>query len=397
MKNKFLTVLIFCLLLFSSFSCFAVGIDINIKTNEQTVSSGVLTPNDFEYLGSFRVPDGMHGDSRFGYSTGRVAYNPKNNTLYLSGHDYEQMIAEITIPPLTIGAVEDMGIAHVVTNFFDPSDQLGKQIVPNRKLGGLHVFNDTLYWSFWEYYNVSNDDPPVLGFSNNDPSQLSATGMYRIGNFNVQKTGGYIVEIPKDFADQHLNGWRLAVGHNGGIPGLASTSLGPALIAIDHTLPSARTSAQLLMQYPYLGSSDGGDVINHQACDRYHAVSWISYNGRSVVMFAGSKSLGETYYGPGREGDCSASKGYHCSPYTSRFLFYNPEDFVKVINGQNEPNIAPIASVDDLGGIIKTCRGLITDMTFDQQRGLLYVVQDKADTISNQYEALPVIHVYKIK
>src|SRR3989344_2857112 len=54
------------------------------------------------YQGAFRLQEGDFGGSRFNFGGTALTYHPGNNSLFIGGHNDDQMIAEISIPEPSI-------------------------------------------------------------------------------------------------------------------------------------------------------------------------------------------------------------------------------------------------------------------------------------------------------
>src|SRR5207253_7675518 len=59
-------------------------------------SEPLLQPANLVYQGAFRVPEGSTNQTSFSYGGTALTYNPINNSLYLTGHDWYQLSAEIS-------------------------------------------------------------------------------------------------------------------------------------------------------------------------------------------------------------------------------------------------------------------------------------------------------------
>ena len=109
----------------------------------------LLNQSDLIYEGAFRVPFGFFGDSSFGYAHGNLTYNPINDSLFIVGHDHQQMTAEINTPtPVISSNLNDLPTATVLQPFVDAAEGLLSTIVPipghNPKMGGLLVQGNRL-------------------------------------------------------------------------------------------------------------------------------------------------------------------------------------------------------------------------------------------------------------
>src|SRR6266550_518200 len=116
----------------------------------------LLDSTNLHYLGGFRLPEGTFGGSRFGYGGSALVYNPQNHSLFMVGHDWDQMVAEVSIPSLVNSSnVNDLNTATVLQNFTDPSEGLMYTVDdPSIKVGGLLLHNDSLYGSVYSYYDA---------------------------------------------------------------------------------------------------------------------------------------------------------------------------------------------------------------------------------------------------
>src|SRR5512141_3173961 len=83
----------------------------------------LLGQSDLEYLGAFRVPQGDYGSpsySGFNYGGTALSYNPVNNSLFLVGHSWYQLTAEISVPQIVNSAnLGDLKTATVLQPFAD--------------------------------------------------------------------------------------------------------------------------------------------------------------------------------------------------------------------------------------------------------------------------------------
>ena len=136
---------------------------------------------------------------------------------------------------------------------------------------------------------------------------------------------------------------------------------------------------------------------NNTKCDRWRGGTWSVSGDKHAVLIAGRQSLGEVYYGPGRPGDCSQAKGYHCTPYEPQILFYDPADLAAVARGELEPwRVVPYRIWRPQEHLWSTCDGYLNGIAFDHQHKILYLLQYGADRVTNTYESYPLIHVFRV-
>ncbi|MCP5007917.1 MAG: hypothetical protein GY941_28885 [Planctomycetes bacterium] len=381
----------------------------------------LILPEDLVYMGAFRFPTGG-GESRWSYGANGFTYYPGGDTagasdgypgsLYGIGHDHHQLVAEISIPKPVISDSKnaaELNVATFLQPFRDITGGLLSSVVPN-KLGGLAYLpkqgsqvTDKIYWTIFEYYNVAGNNHDSTGWSELNLSNVQAKGIWHIGpndnpEFHGSRSNDYIFNVPKTFADTHFGGKYLVSGRHRGA-GSFGSSAGPALYAFgpynDGNPPAngSELDAIALIWYP----QDGDLYPEYQDCDRWGGGAWLTDGSKSAVVIAGSKSLGEMYYGPGREFDCSSAKGPHCTPYEPQIIFYDPEDLAAVANGGKNPyKVVPYAIFRPAGFMWDQCRVDLGGAAFDRARGLLYVIQKAAERVTNQYESYPLVHVFKI-
>ncbi|MFH0825588.1 MAG: hypothetical protein V2B18_22770, partial [Pseudomonadota bacterium] len=207
----------------------------------------LLRKTDLEYLGAFRVPQGDHGSplySGFNYGGTALAYNPKRNSLFLAGHAWYQLTAEISIPRIVKSArLEDLKTARVLQSFADVTEGHRSDIGKGRAtvdtsgepLGGLMVWNGKLLGTVFGYYDAAN----VVRLSHfTSGLDFSATGdfegMYKVGKApavpNPAFIDGYMTEIPPEWTSKFGGP---ALTGNCCLSIISRTSLGPAASVFD--------------------------------------------------------------------------------------------------------------------------------------------------------------------
>lgn len=389
---------------------------------DDSISSGkkddkrLVLPNDLSYRGAFKFPETPGQLSRWGYGGSGLTYTPKGNpkgpndgypgSLFGIGHDWHQLVSEISIPRPVISRTQDyseLNAAQTLQPFADITGGLKGRVEGVDKVGDLAYVQregsrtgDRLYWTLFKYYNVNDYDHPCVGASSVDLSNPLAKGVWHVGPFrnpeyHAKKTGGYLFDVPKDWADRHLGGKRLISGRGHGA-GYAGNSHGPAMYAFapveDEKSPSfgAQLDATVLVMYPpYKG------YFPFTPCDNWQGASWVQSGHKSAVVIVGSKGIGEAYYGNGRADDCSKAKGYHCAQYETQFLFYDPKDLAAVVRGEKKYfEVLPYAIFRPKQNLWPTCDGKVGGAAFDSERGFLYVVQVSLGE-------RPIVHVFAVK
>ncbi len=390
-----------------------------------------LVAADFTYLGAFRLPREANGASRFSYGGGAMAFNPRGDaagaqdgfsgSLYIVGHENDQLVAEVTIPApqKQVGqTVVGLPTAEYIHGFADITG--GKAQIFDAgngyRVDGLAYLDaqspqqkDKLYWTARTYYNVDTSDDLSHGMSNANLSNPSADGMWRLANYHGLTTGGYIFTVPRYFADMYLGGKRLISGLTVQ-QGVSGTSQGPAFFAFapwlnynGSTPPpnGAALTAQKLVSYPYTGQPDPdrdppSNFPDYQVPDSWDAAAWIDTPQKDAVVVVGHRAMGPTYYGDARPNDCTIYKGYHGEPYEPRVLFYSTADLALSAQGKKDPSaIVPYLEWNPSQYLVNTCMWQLTGVVYDEEHQRMYLLQQDADTVDG--EPRPLIYVFSVK
>ena len=166
--------------------------------------AGLLDQSDLQYLGAFRLPSGTFGASSFDYGGTALAFNPANNSLFIVGHDWDQAVAEISIPTIRTGSLSGLSTASVLQPFVDvlarvPNDTLEGNV----KLGGLMVAGNQLIVSAYEFYDAEGDAVDShFKLSSLNLSNAAVTGFFEVGNEGGGYVGGYMAAVPGEWQDE---------------------------------------------------------------------------------------------------------------------------------------------------------------------------------------------------
>jgi hypothetical protein len=378
---------------------------------------------DLAYLGAFKVPDGTIGPSSFAYGGYALAFRPDGDargaddgfpgSLFLVGHPYEQMVAEIDIPAPVISPgkdANDLPRASILQPFADVTGGLAAQMADgDPRIGGLTILppqgdqaTPKLYWSVYRWYNVTGDNYLSHGWSELQLNAPDAQGGWRLGDYHNQMTAGYLLAAPGGWADAHLGGRRLLSGLNIQ-QGIATASQGPALFAsapwahaVQPPPGGATLDALGLIYYPHTADASQ-DLPGHKISDEWEGAAWLAAGERQAVIVVGRISLGEYRYGPPLPGDCDQNQGNHGDPYQPAALFYDPGELAAAARGELDPwKVVPYARWNPEAFLFPTCEWFLTGAAFDAAHGLLYLVQPGADTKTNEFEPYPLVHVFRL-
>jgi hypothetical protein len=387
----------------------------------------MITPGNFEYQGAFRPPHARINGTTFAYGGWALAYRADGDpsgaddvtpgSLFIVGHKTDQKVAEISIPRPVVSPLQrmdDLPVAEVLQPFDDLTDGILDQMNVGSatpfQIGGMLVLGDRIHWTIHKYYNVDGRDFPSHGTSSVTLQRPRAEGPWHLGPMNSgvpewhsYKHAGYIFQIPEPDASAWFRGNNLISGLQIST-GLQYSSQGPAMFA--YRLPPAGTPVNTsLKALPLAWYSEEVPLATHHPSDRWIGAAWMTLGEKSAVVVIGRKALGEFYYGEARPGDCTQDKGYHGRPYEVEALFYSPASLIQAAHGKLPAHsLQPWLRWDhqfDGGSLsqymFSTCSQDVGGVTWDPERKLLYLVQISAGfTGDNEFEPLPVIHVFRI-
>lgn len=276
----------------------------------------LVQQSNLEYLGAFRVPDGDFGSplySGFNYGGRNLAYNPKNNSLFLIGHAWYQLAAEISIPQIVNSAnLNDLKTATVLQPFSDITEGNSSEIgtggttveTSGTPIGGLMVWGDKLIGTVYGYYDAAS----VVKLSHFTSDLTLSTigdfkGMYQVGSSptirNPAFVDGYMTQIPQE--------WRETFGGpaltgNCCLSIISRTSFGPAVSVFDPDKLGRvdPVPATPLVGYPSDHQTLGGygdqrlDVLFNGSMD---VTGVVFPSGTGSVLFFGSRGKGHFCYG----------------------------------------------------------------------------------------------------
>jgi hypothetical protein len=400
-----------------------------------------LSPDHLVYLGAFRLPDdsgGMgwdysgHGMTHFpgGNPVGRADDLP--GSLFMVGHDHRLQVAEISIPnPVISKNLEDLNTAETLQPFADITGGMISDDLQIPRMGIAYLpaqqgqTGDQIHFAIGQHFQVFE---PSHGWVSLDLSNPVTAGLWLFDGFTNYATNDYLFDIPAAWADQYLNGYRLAAGRfREGV----WSGFGPALFAYapwqDGTPPAPGSTLRAITPLLLYGHQAEGmpDIVTddtlrmdgYAESDHWWGGAWLTAEAGNAVIFTGTKALGESWYGfangvvwdyacaddPGI--DCPPvpefpfdNRGYWAEIYQPAILFFDPEDLAKVAVGEAEPYEPQPYALIDLTAywfdpeirLERYKRDLVGAAAFDRENGLLYIVERLADADKS------LIHVFRI-
>ncbi len=381
--------------------------------------TGPVTEADFTYLGAFLAPAGDHGTSRFAFGGAAAAFHPDGDpagadgfegSLFLSGHPVVNPgVAEISIPAPARhdGSTDGLPTAEVLQPFADVTAGRGMSFVGGAGVGGGNDYRYSgleivdgptgprLHWTILQYNNGAGNVVPGHGHSALDLTSPDPQGPWFLGSNGGLVTAGYVFEVPQPFAEERLGGRQLIAGLG---DNLASDrpGIGPPFFAFtppETAEPDTTVEAIELVRYDDEHPLEGFDVADTAA-----GADWVTTSGGvDAVITVGRRGLGTVHFGTPRTQDCGIYSGTHAGPYEPLIMFYDPADLAAVAAGDRQPwEVEPYRTWNPSEHLVPTCDWHLTSVSFDERSGRLYIVQPDADRSQNEFEPVPVIHVFQL-
>ena len=361
-----------------------------------------VTPQDLAYLGAFRLPAGTSETTTFNYGGTALAFNPARGSLFVTGHDWHQRTAEVSIPELrTAAAVSQLATAQVLQPLRDPTEGKLRWVNPadpnSQKVGGHLVVGDRLVVSVYSYYDGASTQVASHFLR---PLDLAATGRVegpiRIGRLYPGFVSGYMAPVPTEW--QAVLGGPALTG-NCCLAIASAQSNGPSVSTFDPAGLSAgkEAASTLLLGYPIGQPLGPGETTQNPLYNLTTQIRGLVFPpGTRSVLFFGRHGVGPYCYGSGAEcGDpADDSKGTHAYPYRYQIWAYDANDLAAVRRGLRAASrVQPYATwnftlpFEDPSG-----QHLVGGAAYDPQTRRLYVSQQCADR-----ECAPLIHVFELR
>jgi len=348
-----------------------------------------LTSTNLKYKGAFRVPNTSHGTNlTLAYGGTALAFNPANNSLFIVGHDHTQCLAEISIPVPKTSSYNRATFLQTPRNPSIPSNGLNGNI----KIGGLYVYNGSLYGTKYIFYDGDNfASTSHFKFPGVSLTQ-AAQGMYKVEAPNPAWVAGYMGSIPVEH--QAKFGGKKHFTGLGILSIISRASSGPAAFALNlEDIGAALTDTIPMVGYPLSNPLNNPDVANTLYTRADQVRGAVFPNGSDTMLFFGSHGTGTPCYGDGGPcGDQSDSnKGEHAYPYQAQVWAYNVNDLADVAAGRKQnyqikPTVWKLAEM----GAPRYAGGA----AYDPATNRIYIVQMHGEQTA--FDPFPLIHVYEV-
>lgn len=287
-------------------------------------ASELIQPEDFVYLGAFRLPDGAERPFTFEYGGNAMTFNPAGDpagaadgfpgSLFVMGHDrmpYGDLpnggqVAEVSIPaPLQTKDLEGMNSSAFLQDFSEVAAGAFTGLDEIPKTGMLYLdtpLTGPLIHLAWGEHLQPPDAASHAWFSP-DLSHPNITGYWFIGNQDPYSTNAYMFGIPTAWAEQYSAGRLIATGRmrDGGQGGMGPTLfaylpwLADGSPAMDGT--HLEETTLLLYENAYNTNDFVRCLDGYQHPDEWEGGAWLTTtSSRSAVLFAGTKSNGTKFW-----------------------------------------------------------------------------------------------------
>jgi hypothetical protein len=358
------------------------------------------------YQGAFRVPAGGDKQHTFEYGGRGLAFDARDNGLWMIGHDQTQWVAEMSIPaPSTSSSLSALPRAALRQNFRDVlGGRMGAIGTDGVFVGGVLPWDDALVATGYIYYDASHaqETTHVRAASNG-----SVSGPYRVGSAGAGMVSGWMTPVPSEWQSS-LGG--PALTGQCCIPIIGRTSLGPSATVFDPSNLANQSNAKQVLGYPHdhptLGTYEDTD-LSHLFLKSTAMGGMIFPGGTSTVLFIGVQA-GSVCYGqgtgdraldgravPGTDGvvycydPTNSYKGTHGYPYRGFVWAYNASDLVQVKQGHKNPwDVKPYATWTLDAPFMNNSRTAVLGATYDPATRRVFVSLGFADG------AAPVVAVY---
>ena len=286
----------------------------------------LIRPEDLEYLGAFRLPEGGERPRTFAYGGNAMTFSPNGDpsglndgfpgSLFITGHDrlpYGELpdggqVAEVSIPdPVSSRSLADLNRAEFLQDFHNVAAGHFTQMEEIPRIGLLCLDNPAtgpkIHIAYGQHFEP---DPtaPTHGWFSPDLSNPDFHGAWFIGARSFYSVNDYLLEIPTAWADEHAQGRYVGTGRfrDGGWSGM-----GPALFAYrpwaDESGAPAPSGSHLeettLLLYENSMNTESIErsLSGYQHPDDWAGGAWVTTaSGKSSLLFAGTKSDGTKYW-----------------------------------------------------------------------------------------------------
>ena len=375
--------------------------------------------DEFVYLGGFRLSAKRTGASLYSTlyaSTGTMAYNPANHSLFVVGHPYGQEIAEFAIPNINFtDKLEEFEVGeNVIQGFseFKNNRRLDTK-VKNFKVTGMALANDKLMVNYVDRADIAyvNSETTMAIEDAYDLANSQVSGPHKLGG--RLHASGWLSAVPTE--------WQSALGGDylAGSPTknfIWYDTQGPTAFAFHsndlNTNTGKSISTNKLLGFSpfkilhdksvYKAGTSNMDILYNQNLhnDLWTILSSATYGfivpgTRSYVTLGGSAGhMSGIGYGITQNNGrvCNGDCAYDKNDKYAYFWLWDVNELIKVKNNQQKPEkVMPYQH----GEFELPFGNSVTGGTFDPDTGVLYLASANQDTLSGN-SSNPAFFAYQL-
>ena len=362
----------------------------------QPAEGTLVSQNDLTYQGSFRVPYGDgSSESSLSWGGAGLGYNPNRDSLFITGHNWHQLTAEISIPAL---GQSPTPLALPQASFLQRPEDAADGKLPAafgpdgssfERIGGYLVDGDDLIVSGYNFYDAANQQRQSHLVTDID---LGSSSDFVALTDQVQPRwlSGAMTNIPA--------AWQAAFGGDtfmtglSGISIVSNSSVGPSAATFTRQSLTGSNPAELVLGYPLSDPLDDYEAQSELWNGTSEVRGMVFPEETSSVLYFGTHGVGEFCYGTGPDCDdpVSPHPGTHAYPYRYQVWAYDAADLAEVYAGNAEPESVRPYDVWELDLPYSPSTMQIGGASYDPTTGRIFVSQAFADGEN------PVIHVFTL-
>ncbi len=388
-----------------------------------------IQPENLEYLGAFRLPEGPDGIA-WEYSGQGLAFCDSGDpdgpddgypgSLFGIGHDWNTYVSEISIPVPVISPdknPEALNLARTLQPFSNVRSAYFDTVYLEQTRAGIAYLPPQglqtagkLYTCFAAHMG-EGDDGPCHGWCGTDLSNPQSAGPWRLGNLPNYVTSDYIFEIPESWSREYTPEYRLATGRfrdgGQGAQGPSLIAYGPWNSGNPPTTGSTLDCIPLLL-YGDVTTENSPRMNAYHHSDEWAGGAWLTSGEYSAVIFTGTKGEGNCWYGlidgtvweapyPTHLPDSLLeTRGWWSERFTGQILFYDTGELAQVALGKSSPWTPQPYAVMNIDSTLyhigsQRQKSHIMACVFDRLNERLYLIEPLADGDRS------LIHVWKIR
>ncbi|RZS93819.1 hypothetical protein [Aquimarina brevivitae] len=366
----------------------------------------LVTITDFQYQGAFRISSATFGASSSNYSSGPIAYNPDNHSLFIVGNEQVNAIAEFPIPELLDKAtLAELNASEAPTQEFTTILNAVANPTGVDRINGMLYKNGQLIINAEKWYDASgtNENTTLVLRDANDLTNTTIDGYYQLNG--AANAAGYLSYIPEEwqasFNASYITGWSSVNSI------ISRYSYGPSLFTFDENdVLNTSASTGPINTNPFLNFSfaNGNHITppsNDPGQDLWNYLSegiygFIIPGTRTFAVFGSSGGVdsGIGYKIIQDNGnECGGYCAYQAADYYNYYWFFDLDD---ILNAENVWDPRPYAYGRFSVPFDEQGEHSIIGATFDSGSGMLYLCLSKAGQMGT-YDRPPLIVGYKIQ